>query len=522
MKGAADLASSPPPPDPGTAAGAEPGGAAQLAEAPAPSLSRQAGVIIVGRALAFVFSFVVPVALVRTISKEDYGIYREAIFIFSTFMPILQFGLTQSLFYFFPRRPAERGILVTQTLAFLAASGLLFAGLLILARRWVALYFGLPVMADYTFWVGPYTALMVVSSAIEVLTIVEQNSALTFWVIMVSEGLRALLVVGVAVLARDVGTMLGALTAFSAARTLYVLVHCRGQALLARRWSWSFFRQQLDYAVPFGVAGTIVTVMASVDRLYVSRFFSSEAFAVYSVGCFQLPVVMIVFQSATSVLLGRMAELQKEGRYDEMLALWRSATRKMSLVSIPITIVFAVLAREFIVGLFTADYVEAVPIFIAFLVLIPRQAVPYGAVTRAFGLTRYIMWVCVAALLVAVGLAFLLVRPLGLLGPAIAVIAGQWIVTEMQVAKTRKLLGVSWARLFPWGDLGRMTALALALAALLALAHARAGGPPVVVLAVGCTLYLAAFYALGARLGLVRRAEIEEARDMLRRLGVRW
>jgi O-antigen/teichoic acid export membrane protein len=275
--------------------------------------------------------------------------------------------------------------------------------------------------------------------------------------------------------------------------------------------------------VPFGLAGTVVTVLTSVDRFYVSRFFDSEAFAVYSVGCYQLPIVTVVFTSATSVLLGRMAELQKEGRFADMLALWRSATRKMSLVSIPVTVVFAVLAHEFIVGLFTAQYAEAVPIFVAFLLLIPRQAVPYGAVTRAFGLTRYIFYVCLVALAVAVGLSFILVRivPLGLLGPAIGVVAGSWVVAEAQIAKTRQLLGVSYVRLFPWRDLGRMTALALALGAVLLAVHARVTAPPIIVLAAGCTLYLAAYYLLAVGFGIIRRAEVAEAWAMIRRAGGR-
>jgi O-antigen/teichoic acid export membrane protein len=513
-------------PSTGTAEGgtqpADEGAATSPLPPPAESLSRQAGVVILGRSLAFFFSFVVPVVLVRTITKESYGEYREAIFIFSTFMPILQFGLTQSLFYFFPRRPAERSTLVTQTLLLLAAFGVLFAGGLILAREWVADYFDQPAMADYTYWIGPYTALMVVSSTIEVLTIVEQNVALTFWVIMGSEGLRALLVVAVAVLTRDVGMMLGALTVFSAARTLFVIIHCRAEKLLKLgAITRSFLREQLNYAVPFGLAGTVVTVLSSVDRFYVTRYFDSAQFAVYSVGCFQLPVVTIVFQSATSVILGRMAELQKENRLGEMLALWRSAIRKMALVAIPVTVVFGVLAREFIVGLFTAEYRDATPIFVAFLFLIPRQAIPYGAVTRAFGLTRYIMWVCVVALIVAVAISFLLVRPLGLLGPAIGVIVGTWWVAWAQVIRTRKLLAVSWGRLFPWADLGRMSALAIGLGAVLALVRPLIGWPPIVVLALGCTAYLVAFVALGVRLGMVRREEMNEAIVLLRRLGGR-
>lgn len=489
---------------------------------PPASLSRQAGVVIVGRALALLFAFVVPVVLVRVMSKEDYGIYREAMFVFSTAMPILQFGLIQSLYYFFPRREKERAPVVTQTLVLLAGTGLVFAVGLIVARVWVARYFGQPAMADLMLWVAPFTALMVVSSTIEVLTIVEQNVRLTFWVVIGSEGLRSLLVVVAAVLTHEVGAMMAALTVFSFARTIFVYVHCRAERLWSpRAMNRALLIEQLAYSLPFGLAATVVTMLSSVDRFYVSRFFDSETFAVYSVGSLQLPIVAVVFTSATSVLLGRMSELQKEGRLADMLALWRNATRKMSLVSIPVTVIFAVLAPDFVIGLFTPRYAEATPIFIAFLLLIPRQAVPYGAVTRAFGLTRYILYVCLIALGVTVAVAYIFVKivPLGLLGPAIAVVAGSWVVAEAQIAKTRHLLKVPYVRLFPWADLGRMTGLALALGLGFWLARFEVVASPIVVFVVGCSLYMALYYALAAWFGIIRRDEVTAAWDMVKRVG---
>jgi O-antigen/teichoic acid export membrane protein len=477
-------------------------------------------VVIAARGIAFVLAFAVPIVLVRSISKEDYGIYRQALFIYSTFMPILQFGLTQSLFYFFPRDPGRRPSLITQTLLLLAVIGFAFGGALIVARVWVAGYFGEREMAGYMVWVGPFTAFMVIASTLEILTIIEQRMRLTFWVIVGTEGLRAVLVVGAAVLTRDVGLMLAALAFFSLARVLFLVHHCRQERFLDRRaLDPSYLREQLSYSIPFGLAATVVTVLSSVDRFYVSRVFDAEAFAVYSIGCFQLPVVTVVFTSATSVLLRRMAELQKEGRFADMLLLWRRSIRKMSLVSIPVVVAFAILAREFVVGLFTADYVEAVPIFIVFLALIPRQSIPYGVVTRAFGLTRYIMWVSLAALAVVVAFTLLLAPRLGLLGPAVAVILGMWIVAGAQIGRTRKLLSATWGRLLPWGDLVRMTVLAAGLGAVLAWARGQVEGPPIVVLGLGCLFYMTAFYALGFVLGIVERAELAEARNLLHRIG---
>ena len=107
----------------------------------------------------------------------------------------------------------------------------------------------------------------------------------------------------------------------------------------------------------------------------------------------------------------------------------------------------------------------------------------------------------------------------GLLGPALAVVLGMWIVAGAQIGRTRKLLGASWGRIMPWGDLLRMTALAAALGLALAWARLQVQGPPIVVLGVGCLFYMMAFYALGLGLGIVGRAELAEARNLLHRIG---
>jgi hypothetical protein len=122
---------------------------------------------------------------------------------------------------------------------------------------------------------------------------------------------------------------------------------------------------------------------------------------------------------------------------------------------------------------------------------------------------------------VALALTFALAPGLGLLGPAIAVIAGQWVVAEAQVHRTAKLFGVRWTDLFPWGDLVRMTALALALGAALHLARQAVAAPPLAVLAAGTLLYFAAFYAAATLVGLIRRAELVDAIGLLRQLGGR-
>src|SRR5262245_51977926 len=73
--------------------------------------------------------FVVPLINVRTLSKEEYGYYRQFWLIFETLTPILILGFPRSLLYYLPRVESreERSAYLTQTVMFLAFGAVLAA-----------------------------------------------------------------------------------------------------------------------------------------------------------------------------------------------------------------------------------------------------------------------------------------------------------------------------------------------------------------------------------------------------------
>ncbi|MGD8395233.1 MAG: oligosaccharide flippase family protein [Candidatus Eiseniibacteriota bacterium] len=488
---------------------------------PGRSLSHQAGFVIAARGTAFAIAFAVPIVMVRVISQEAYGYYRQALFVFSFFQVILQLGMTQSLYYFYPREPGRRRALLTQTVLFLGAMGLGAALILSIGRRLVAAYFNDAYMAELAPLVGTYLALMIVSSIVEILPIIRQQVRLAFCIIVATESLRAVLVIGVAVATRDVEAILGALVVASAARAVFLVLMLRHQGLLGRGPAGSFhLREQFAYAAPLGLLAVVVTLVQMTDRLYVSRYFDASQFAIYAVGCFQLPIITIVFQSASSVMLGRMAELQKAGLHDAMIALQRNAIRKLALVAIPAVAGALVLGHDLITVLFTDAYAASVPIFMIFLALILRSATAHSIVLRAFGLTGWMFRASLLSLPVAVVLAVTLTPILGLVGPAIAVVCAVWVLALVQLWKVGRLLGTGLRGLFPWRSLAANTAVAAVVALALAVARAASPLPPAANLLAGGALYVGAFLTVAVVTGVIRRDELASARrELARRIG---
>ena len=100
-----------------------------MLEKTAPSLKTQSLYLFSGKILSFIFRFIAPIILVRLLSKEEYGIYMQFNLITLTLIPLLGFGVSSSLYYFYPtgKNEIERACYVSQSYIVLIIVGLLFA-----------------------------------------------------------------------------------------------------------------------------------------------------------------------------------------------------------------------------------------------------------------------------------------------------------------------------------------------------------------------------------------------------------
>ena len=107
-------------------------------------------------------------------------------------------------------------------------------------------------------------------------------------------------------------------------------------------------RKQLAYALPLGIAAVIIGVQSDIDNYFVANHFGAAAYAIYAIGCFQLPIIGIISDSVGSVMIPRVSYLQKFGRRQEIIELTAKMMRKLSAAYFPLYVFFLVLGREFI------------------------------------------------------------------------------------------------------------------------------------------------------------------------------
>jgi O-antigen/teichoic acid export membrane protein len=456
-----------------------------------------------GRTLAFVATFLTPVVLVRVFDQTEFGTYKQLFLVFSTLYYIAQFGMAESLFYFLPAAGEAAGRYVANSLLFLAAIGAAGGALLATAGGPTSRWLHNDALSVHLELIAAFLALMLMSAGLEIVMIARRRYLWASASYGASDVLRAASLVLPALLRQRLDAVLAGAVAFALLRLAAALGYVARTFPSTLRVDRALLARQLAYAGPFGLAVALEIAQANFHQYAVSYRFDAATFAVYAVGCLQIPFVDLVATSAGNVLMVRTAEAVREARADRVLEIWHDATRKLAMIFFPLVGVLLAGARDLIVLLFTEQYRASVPVFMVSTTVIALAVLPTDAVLRVYAQTRFLLLLNAArlALIAALIAPLIAVFPLpgAMLVTVLATAAAKWLA----LSRMRRLMGVGLARLLPWRSLGA-TAAAATIAALAGLvAKALLGGTPLSSLTAATLAAAGVYTALLLRLGLL-------------------
>jgi len=476
------------------------------------SVFKPAFVLMSGRALGFIASFAIPLVLVRVFDPSGFGTYKQLFLIYATLYGIAQFGMAESLFYFLPTAHHLGGRYATNAMLVLLAAGGLGLGALWATSGAIGTGFNNPAIARYVPLIGLYLLLMLVSAPLEIVMTARRRHAYAFWTYAFTDVLRAGLCIVPALVFRRLDWVLYGVLACALLRLAATLTYLKREYGADLRPDWSLLAKQLAYAGPFALAVIIDMLQSNLHQYAVSYRFDAATFAVYSVGCLQIPLVDFMMTSTGNVLMVGMRESQQGEGSRAPLALWLDTTRRLALIFLPLVGGLLVTADDLILSLFTRNYSGSVPIFMVWSLSVPFSALLTDSVLRVYADTRYLIVVNTAKLALLAGLLVLLLPPLGMRGAVLAALLAIVFSKGLALGRVQGLLGVGIADLLPWRSLAA-TLVLVALAAVPALSMraliATAG--PMRLLVTGA-IYAGACALLLLRFGPLRPVEKSEIR----------
>jgi O-antigen/teichoic acid export membrane protein len=484
----------------------------------AASLTISASWLLMARTVSFVFSLALPLFLVRHLNQTDFGLYKQAFLVVNTVVMIAPLGFGMSALYFLPREPDKRQSTVLHILLFNLAVGGLVCLALIARPSLVQLIIGGPQLVSYASALGLLILLWVITSPFE-------------FIAMACNEMKAASAIIIAVQLSRTGFVLAAALVFGSVRSLVLAAIVQGACVLlafvvylgARfpkfwlHFDGAMMGRQLSYVLPLGAAGLLYTFQTDLHNYFVSNRFGPALFAVYAIGTAQLPLVNMLQEAASSVLIPRISVLQQQGHNHEIILQTARAMRKLAAAYLPIYAVLLVVGREFIRFLFTDRYIDSWPVFAVNLTLLPLSIILYDPLCRALAEQRYfLIRLRIVLLLALIPLLWFGTVYFGLVGAIAAVVAANLADRSVMIIRFGYVLGFRRKDMVLVKDIGKL-ALAAAVAALVTAAVRTQilAAKPFVVLAV-CGSVFAAVYVVGVF--LLRVPSDEEKRIVEERL----
>lgn len=466
------------------------------------STFRPALLLMLGRALGFAVSFSIPVVLVRIFDQAEFGTYKQLFLIYSTLYGVAQLGMAESLFYFLPMAPRERGRYILNALVALAVAGLACLVLLGTTGASISRWLSNSALSEHVPLLGLFLGLMVISAVLEIVMISHKRYLWASLSYAFSDVLRAaLFIIPVLFVQQLEGLLVGAV-GFASLRlgaALYYLVREFGGEL---RPDAALLRRQLAYAVPFEMAVLVEIAQANFHQYAVSYHFDAATFAVYAVGCLQIPLVEFVASSGANVMMVRMTEAIRDGRGAAVVAVWHDTTRKLALVFFPLVGVLVLNAREIIIVLFTESYLASVPIFMVWSSSMLLGTLSVDAVLRVYAQTRFLFGLNVVRLVLVLGLISWFFSAFQLLGGVLVTVLAMCVAKGLGLARMRSLMHVGLSEVLPWRSLASIGAAAGAAGVLTLMLKSGVEMSPFLLLVVTSLVYpvtyVAGLYGFGA------------------------
>ena len=467
------------------------------------SSSRPALLLVSGRAIGLAASFAIGIVLARLFDPAVFGTYKQFFLLYATLYGVLQLGMAESLYYFVPKQSGHTGRYVCNAMVTLAGVGLACTAVLYVARTAIAGWLS-PDLAQHVIALGLFLTFTLTSTVLEIVMVSRHKHMTAAVTYALSDFVRTLLFIAPALVFSSLEAVFIGATVFAGLRLFATVLTLWREFGRDLRIDLALWRQQLAYALPFAMAVGIEVVLINYHQYVVASRFNAATFAIYAVGCLQLPLYDLIVTSTVNVLMVRMAD---SPRGPAARVLWHDTVARLAFLIFPLAVLLMAGAHYLIVGLFTATYAASVPIFRIWVLTMLPAVMAVDAVLRVYAQTRFLLIMNLVRFACVAGLIGWFVSGFGLGGAVLVTLVAMTVTKTLGAFRVAWLMQVGLRDALPWRRLAGITAIAVvSVAPMLWLLQSVTWHPLVTFLA-GAGLYVGTYvllsYGLHVGRGLV-------------------
>ncbi len=424
-------------------------------------------IYVLGSLAEGVFGMAFTMILVRLISQEDFGAWRQFMVLSNIALNVAVFGLPRSLMYFFSTaKPEEQGAIGRRTLWLTLAIAVVTTVIFYFGLSFAAESFDSPGLANESGLFSLFLALNFPVTVSIALFIAARRLGLSAAVRVALALLKLAALVVLVWGDASLHLFLVVMNVFALAQALVLIslyLKVSGPALVPL---WQNFRAQWKYSADVAVQTMAGQIGAETDKLLVSSAYNPARFGSYSVGARELPIVPMIPYSITDSISPELSRLAVANRFDEFRELWHRWIKRAALLMYPIFALVLFQHKEIVTILYTADYIEGALPMLIIGCLIPLRMTSFYQVLLSLNGSRMVMYASIAVLIIVSSLSWVFMHKFGLWGPTLAILIAEYSVNSAVLLDISKRTGFSLAKILPWSYLFRLLAIAVVSGAL--------------------------------------------------------
>lgn len=303
--------------------------------------TQQAFWVSLGSMFSFGFTLVSSMILSRYFPKEDYGTYKQVLYVYNTLLVVFTLGLPKAFSYYLPRVSINHAkSLIRKITNFFFILGGIFSLLLFVFSSKIALVLKNPdlVLAIKVF--SPVPFLMLPTMGLEGILATYQHAKFIAIYTVLSR-VFMLICVALPVILFS-GDYIQAIAGFVVASFITFLIALYLKYLPVRHAgnekTQITYNEILSFSLPLMYASIWGIIITSADQFFISRYFGSAVFADFANGSLELPFVAMVV-GATSTILSPYFSRQIHEEADPkkiILPLWKSVFEKTTKIIYPL------------------------------------------------------------------------------------------------------------------------------------------------------------------------------------------
>ena len=411
--------------------------------------------VAMGSLASFAFSIVSAAILSRYFAKEDYGTYKQVMYVYHTLLTVFTLGLPKSYSYFLPRVTKEEGhSLVNKITNIFFILGAIFSLFLFFASPLIADILKNEELGTAIKIFSPVPLLMLPTMGLESIYATYRETYISAIYTVIT---RVLMLVCVALpvicFNGDVKIALVGFT-ISSLISFLIAIYLKNRPFrhIEHKKCDVTYKSIFKFSLPLLYASIFGTIIASADQFFVSRYFGAAEFAEFSNGFMELPFVGMIIGACSTVLFPLFSKIEHESQdaKSEIIPIWCRVFDKTSKLVYPLLVFCWFMASDLMVFLYGDQYEVSGTYFRIKLVANIFTLIAYAPLILAIGKTKSYANVHLIGAIVLVALEFMSV--LFIKSPyavaAISVVCHIGRIVAMLVVISR-YFKVSLSQLFP-------------------------------------------------------------------------